>query len=343
MGALRKSELAYPHEPYIEELHDFFAAQGLHYGAPMDLVQLVDRLDDPGLFHEDMRRIVRSILAREPMGIPRSDMLAILAVAIGGPMVYRSAEQLRQPLSRLLEFLDGVLRRSPPQSEVTAKGELIQFPATTAATPEPEEPAASSTNARVWLTSIPRSAVRKLRPLARPSPSFRNTMLVAAGAVVLVVLLFLLMHPRSSTAVSYGHVPSGYSAAKPSPYGEAFVPDFTPFVRYGESGPAAFSPAPGDSTPASDLDSAAFAAQPADSTSTVADSASPELAAIAPEPQAVLNLELEHLTPPSPLSLNLSPEFSSTPQVQPAAAPAAAEPAPQPAAATSDVQPPAGL
>lgn len=337
MGALRKSELAYPHEPYIEELHEFFAAQGLYYGSPMDLVQLVDRLDEPGLFHEDMRTIVRSILAREPSGIPRSDMLAILAVAIGGPMVYRSAEQLRQPLSRLLDFLDGVLRRSSLTPALTAKGELIQFPATTAGTPEPEEPAAQPSHARVWLTSIPRSAVRKLRPLA-PSPSFRNSLLVAAGAILLAILLVLFLHPTRSQAASDDRGPARNFSAKPSPYGEAFVPDFAPFMRYGESAPAAFAPVPADSTPAPEPDSAASTAEPGFLASTAANSASPDIPSIAPEPQAVLNLELEHLTPPSPLSLNLSPEFSGTaPQNPSAAPPVDVPPAPQPAAA--EVQP----
>jgi len=340
MGALRQSELSYPHEPYIEELHDFFAAQGLHYGAPKDLAALVDRLDDPGLFHEDMRSIVRSILAREQGDISRSDMLAILAVAVGGPMVYRSAESLRQPLSRLLDFLDCVMRKSSATAAVTARGELIQFPYGTAATPQPEEPGIRSSNARVWLTSIPRSAVRSLRPLAKPSPSFRNTMLVALGAIVLVALLILLLHPSRSQAVSYGKMSSGYSAAKPSPYGEAFVPDFTPFVRYGESGPAAFAPVSDESVPAQD--SAVSTTEPDLLASMSADSSATDLPSIAPEPQAVLHIELEHPTPPSPLSLKLSPEFSGTPQTQTAVEPAVPQPASTPAA-VDDTQPPAAL
>jgi hypothetical protein len=332
MGALPIPDF-YPHALYIEELHNFFQAQGLHYGSPADLVRLVERLDDPGLFHEDMRAMVRAILTREQNSISRSDLLAMLAVAVGGPLIYRSATHLRQPLSQLLAFVDGILRRSPvqptlgpaTQSQLLPRADVIPFPAAPAIAPN--LPAAASGRSRVWLTAIPRSALRSLRPAVPASPSFRSVWWIAAGVTLVMILLALMLRPRHSVAAAM-ITPDGYYAPKPSAYGLAFQPSFSSFLGDAASMPVTFSPGPVDSPDSDLLTPAALAGSPG----------SVEPAELAPQPQPA---ETQPATAPSPASLRLAPEFSqpASEGVVPAASPATQVPGVVPAAAA----PPTGV
>lgn len=339
MGALPipSPQPAYPHAPYIEELHDFFTVRNVPFGSPSDLAILVERLDDPGLFHEDLRVLVRYILLREKGAISRSDLLAILAVGVGGPLIYRSAQQLRQPLSRLLDFVDGVLRRPNGQPVPVSRGELIPFPITT---PAPSAVAASvpepRSRARVWLTSMPRSAVRSLRPTAAPSPSFRNAVLVAVVALMLVVLLALVLRPSTTHAAAV-NVPGGFYVAKPSPFGAAFEPALRPFLRYEQGLTARFatradSASLAQTGDADSLTSAAMESSPAGSNDDLTTQPTPSTSAA---------------VQPSPLSLELAPEFSPASSVNstpagvvepavsaPALTPEAATPSPSPAPAS---------
>jgi hypothetical protein len=320
MGALPIPE-PYPHALYVEELHDFFTAHGLHYGSPADLASLVDRLDDPGLFHEDMRAVVRLILAREQNSIARSDLLAILAVAVGGPLIYRSAQQLRQPLGRLLAFVDGVLRRTPGDAsrpEPLPRAEVIQFPAT----PGTNHSAAGS-RSRVWLTSIPRSALRSLRPSGPASPSFRKVLWVAAGVTVVVVLLALLLRPHHPVAAAVITRDGSY-APKPSAYGKGFEPSFSSFLHDSVSAPVTYVRQPVSSPESDSLTPSALSGATGQA----------EPAGVA-QPASLPNTH--PAAAPSPASLRLAPEFS-----QPA--PAGVVPSPSPSTPASAVEPapPAG-
>ena len=51
--------------PYIEELHEFLATDGLPFGSPADLAAVTDRLRQRGPFSDDLSSLVRSWVLRE--------------------------------------------------------------------------------------------------------------------------------------------------------------------------------------------------------------------------------------------------------------------------------------
>ena len=126
-------ELASRFAPYIEELHEFFASYGMHYGSAEDMVPLTERLDASGTFAEDLSSMVRAIILRQGGSMPRTDLLEIIAVAIGGPDIDQAAQELQPPVRKLLGFINGVLRRpwnEPPGEDVpTPSRRPIEFPA----------------------------------------------------------------------------------------------------------------------------------------------------------------------------------------------------------------------
>ena len=125
-------ELASRFAPYIEELHEFFASYGMHYGSADDMVPLTERLDASGTFAEDLSSMVRAIILREGGSMPRADLLEIIAVAIGGPEIDQAAQELQPPVHKLLGFLNGVLRRpwnEPPGEDLPSPTRKpIEFP-----------------------------------------------------------------------------------------------------------------------------------------------------------------------------------------------------------------------
>lgn len=129
--------------PYIEELQEFFASSCLRYGTPEDILDLTERVDSSSAFAEDLSSMVRSIVLREGGALPHSQLLEILALAIGGPRMDHAAQQFSQPLRYLLSFIGGVLRRAwnepPGESPRTAQhssaepvrhhqAEIVPFP-----------------------------------------------------------------------------------------------------------------------------------------------------------------------------------------------------------------------
>lgn len=126
--------------PYIEELREFFATDGLHYGSPEDIVVLAERIESSQPFANDLGSMVRSIVYREGGEMPHSQLLEILAVAIGGEQLNQAPQQYGQPLRKLLSFMSGALRKhwyEPPIPEHRAEpsdasrghlGDLVEFP-----------------------------------------------------------------------------------------------------------------------------------------------------------------------------------------------------------------------
>ena len=96
--------------PYIGELQEFLSTSGHHFGSPNDLAPLALLLSVPGIFHDEMASMIRSIIYRERGTVPHTDLLALVTVAIGGPHVIQTSEELHEPVGRLLKFVSGVLR-----------------------------------------------------------------------------------------------------------------------------------------------------------------------------------------------------------------------------------------
>src|SRR5438874_6934827 len=118
--------------PYIEELQEFFASSCLRYGSPEHIIELAERLESSPAFAEDLSSMIRSIVLREGGQLVHSQLLEILAVAIGGPQMDHAPQQFGQPLRNLLSFMTGVLRKpwnEPPGEPVRPHhAEILPFP-----------------------------------------------------------------------------------------------------------------------------------------------------------------------------------------------------------------------
>jgi protein TonB len=119
--------------PYIEELQEFFASACLRYGAPEDIIDLTERIDSSQPFAEDLSSMFRSIVLREAGELQHSQLLEIVALAVGGPKMDQAAQHFAQPLRSLLSFLSGVMRKpwnEPPDEKHhrVERGEVVPFP-----------------------------------------------------------------------------------------------------------------------------------------------------------------------------------------------------------------------
>ena len=104
--------------PYIEELHEFLATDGLPFGSPADLAAVTDRLRQRGPFSDDLSSLVRSWVLREGGAMPHAQLIEILTLAIAGPETATTQQQYSEPLRQLFAFVAGVMRRpwsQPPR------------------------------------------------------------------------------------------------------------------------------------------------------------------------------------------------------------------------------------
>ena len=93
---------------------------GLRCGSPEDLKPFTEKLSRGGVFRDDMQSMVRSIIFREGGGIPRTELLRIVTVAVGGPDVDGLARDVVGPVQTILKFLSEVMRVRWGMSETEA-------------------------------------------------------------------------------------------------------------------------------------------------------------------------------------------------------------------------------
>lgn len=150
-----------PHvDGYVEELHEFFTFSKVPYGSSADLAPFVERLNTPGSFADEMTSMIRSIIFREHGTAPRTELVELIAVAVGGPEIDQSAQQVVEPIRRILEFVNGVMR--------ARQGMPGDEPATPTSQPEarPSDEAQGRAPARA-----PRSSIAShLSIAAQPAP-----------------------------------------------------------------------------------------------------------------------------------------------------------------------------
>ena len=162
--------------PHIEMLREFLASRGMPFGAPRDLYLLIERLSTPSAFDKDMASMLRTIVFREGMSITRVELLELVTIAVGGAQVEEAAQEIHEPVGKLLAFINEVLRslRRPAGDD----------PGQPAAVPTAESPqTAASSEApdglrdRAPATIAPPSAAFRNDPrpedIPRPSSSFR--------------------------------------------------------------------------------------------------------------------------------------------------------------------------
>ena len=230
MGALPIYEdVAEHYGPYVDELREFLTSYDLRYGSPDDLLPVTARLRAHGSFPGDLSLVLRSILFRERGSISRARLLEILAVAIGGPRMERPPQQSWRPLSQLFAFITQVRRR--PLQATSEGGQLIPFPATVA-DDEDDDP--------IRLPDSPDHETSKiadffLRVIPSPFPQWLGVLLIAAaGAFVIALFLMAVLRSSAHSQIRPHTIhapPASIHVAKPSAYGEAFLPALTAPVR----------------------------------------------------------------------------------------------------------------
>jgi hypothetical protein len=208
--------------PYIEELHEFLATNGLPFGSPADLAAVTDRLRQPGPFSDDLCSLLRSFVLRQGGVMPHAQLLEILTLAIAGPETATNP-QYSEPLRQLLAFVAGVMRR-PWNRPPGEPAEIVPFPTNTAAratdvAAEPIAPPPSATHLaesrrispppeQPSRKALPSEPVLFLRSIATPLPDLaaavplrlstllHDLLIATAGAVALGAVLVLADHAR---------------------------------------------------------------------------------------------------------------------------------------------------
>src|ERR1700712_4889291 len=89
---------------YVEELREFFATHHMPFGSPEDIVPFAENLSTPGLFHDEMASMMRSIVLREGGNVPRAELLQLVLDAVAGPHMEESAQEHLQPVLKILSF-----------------------------------------------------------------------------------------------------------------------------------------------------------------------------------------------------------------------------------------------
>ncbi len=230
MGALPVYEdVAERYGLYIDELREFLASYSLRYGSPDDLLPVTGLLRTHGSFPGDLGLVLRSILFRENSALSRTRLLEIVAVAIGGPRMERPPQQCWRPLSQLFSFIAQVRRR--PLNRTAEGAQLIPFPST-AGTGEPEDSAALPYSPEAEAPGLA-AFFQRFIPSPSTFPQWLSVLLIAgAGAILIAVFLVFVLQPsaHSQTHPKSNHTPAVFHA-KPSAYGEAFLPALTAPVR----------------------------------------------------------------------------------------------------------------
>lgn len=121
-------------EPHIEELHDFFKSRGVSFGSAADLKPFVDRLDSDSGFRDEAASMVRTIIYRERDGLAWTELMELVAAAVGGPRIDAEAgPEDREAVRRVMVFVEGVFRtRKNP-------GAVNSVAAVRPVEPEPQE------------------------------------------------------------------------------------------------------------------------------------------------------------------------------------------------------------
>ena len=243
MGALPVYEdVAERYGPYIDELRELLASYGLRYGSPDDLLPVTGLLRTHGTFPGDLSLVLRSILFRENGTLSRARLLETVAVAIGGSRMERPPQQCWRPLSQLFAFITHVRRR--PLNRTAEGAQLIPFPST-AGTGEPDESAALPYSPEAETPSL---AAFFQRFIPSPFPQWLSILLIAgagAGAILIAAFLVFVLQPgsHSQTHPKSIHTPAVFHA-KPSAYGEAFLPPLSVPVRRHRATPRPPAPDP---------------------------------------------------------------------------------------------------
>lgn len=91
----------------IAELCSFFDANHIQHGSPNDLFEFARVLDNSNQFRNDLSALIKSIVKSQSDEILLTDMMSILAAAVGGPPIEDTQADITRPTNTIMEFLLG--------------------------------------------------------------------------------------------------------------------------------------------------------------------------------------------------------------------------------------------
>ncbi|MBN9615586.1 MAG: hypothetical protein BGO25_02780 [Acidobacteriales bacterium 59-55] len=91
----------------ITELHGFFDTNYVQHGSPDDFFKFARTLENNNQFRNDLSALIKSIVSRERDEILLTDMMSILAAAVGGPPMEDTQADITRPTNTIMEFLLG--------------------------------------------------------------------------------------------------------------------------------------------------------------------------------------------------------------------------------------------
>lgn len=194
----KPQEIGVRFSTYIEELRDFFASRGMRFGHPEDLAALAEDLVTTPAFAEEMGSMVRSIVFSEGEHLHRRDLLALVAVAIGGAEISGQDETVARAAQGLKLFLDAATRQqwsmfAPLPEESTTLVEEAPGPDSVTRDPYPRyapepiaapeaEPGPSLRERLAAFAQTPEEAQKAVPPPIAVRPERQPTHAASAGA-----------------------------------------------------------------------------------------------------------------------------------------------------------------
>jgi len=115
----------------IAEFSSLLDTNYIRHGSPDDLFEFADTLENSNQFRLDLSALVKSVVKREKEEILLTDMMSIIAAAVGGQSVPETDADITRPTNALMEFLlgtgcwkrFGLFSRPDPQARAVPQGE----------------------------------------------------------------------------------------------------------------------------------------------------------------------------------------------------------------------------
>lgn len=91
----------------VAEFRSLLDRNHVSHGSPNDLFAFTKALEESNQFRMDLSVLVKSIMRKERDELLLTDMMSIIAAAVGGPTVTDTAVDITKPTNTLMEFLLG--------------------------------------------------------------------------------------------------------------------------------------------------------------------------------------------------------------------------------------------
>ena len=127
MSSPQADGVASPFAPYATDLSHFFARRSMPYGDPTNILGLVEQIGTCPVFHDELFLLLRTALLASHEGITRSQLLELVAFAIGGPDLDLRSPEFKEPVRQLFSFTCAVLS-SLQKTNATTTGEHSSVP-----------------------------------------------------------------------------------------------------------------------------------------------------------------------------------------------------------------------